>query len=148
MKYLLTFLGLFISAISFSQVDSSRSKISLSITAKDCEYVVKTFEKSNKFEDLDSTLKKKFRGASPPSNNNNVTIDSVEVRVYRSIMQMLRDDVVAVQNNVYKRISDLLIANGNAWIIDKLSKDLQVVSDQYDQIRTIGRAYLTKAQTN
>lgn len=147
MKILILFIALSMSLTCLSQIDSGKVKISLQIQARDCEYIAAAaFEKSNKFEPIDSVLKSKFRVASPPADNTNVTVDSIEVRVYRTIMQILRDDVKAVHKNVYKRLNDALTANGNVWIIDKINKDFKIIDDPYDIVRLLGRKYLRKEQ--
>jgi hypothetical protein len=147
MKKILFVILIFYSISGYCQTDSSKTKISLSIAAKDCEYISLKFEKSNKFEDIDSTVKRKFRDpGGAPTNNTSVQLDSIEVRVWRDIMNDLRFDIIAVHENVYKRISDALISNGNTWIVNKLSKDFEPIDAQYDDLRTLGRKYLKKEQ--
>jgi hypothetical protein len=147
MKYIL-FLFLIISVQSFAQIDSSKTKVSITLAAKDCEYIANAFEKTNKYEDVDSVAKKRFRVASPPTNNANVQIDSVEGRVLVDVFEKLCYDVVALNdtNNVTKRFFTALLVTGNTWIAQKANKIKANISDAYDFKRVLGRDYLRKNQ--
>lgn len=151
MKKILTLLLIIISVNSFAQVDG-KTKLSVTLAAKDCEYIVKYFEKTNKYEDIDSVLKKKWRVASPPTNNASVIIDSVQGNVLFDIWNKLSVDNVATSDTakVHKRFSDACRettgANGS-WLRDKITNSglKQFVKEQ-DDTRANGVLYLIKQQ--
>lgn len=144
MKYI--FILLMLPVMAHSQLDSSRFKISITIGARDCEYISILMEKNNKFEPLDSTLKAKFRVASPPSNSTNVVVDSIELRCWLDIMRSLSIDITAMHANCFKRVSDAIIATGSVWVINKLARDANIRDSDYDTRRAVGRLYLRKLQ--
>lgn len=131
---------------SFFADDSSRSKISVTINAKDCEYIALLFDNSNKYEDIDSITRSKFRVASPPTGNTNVTIDSIEQRVWLDIDNRLAGDYIALTNNVFKRVDDAIRLAGGTWIINKLNRAVTDRGDEFDLRRQIGRKYLRKQE--
>lgn len=144
MKYILILL--LFPVITQAQLDSSKFKISVTINARDCEYVSLLMERNNKFENLDSTLKAKFRVASPPSNATNVIIDSIEGRAWLDICRSLSIDITALHANCFKRVSDAVRATTSVWIINKLDKDATQRDSDYDFRRAFGRDYLRKLQ--
>lgn len=145
MKTIIILLLLF-PAVCAAQLDSSRFKISVTINARDCEYISLLMDKTNKFEALDSTLKVKFRVASPPSNSTNVVVDSIEGRAWLSITRSLSIDLVAMHANSFKRVSDAIRATTSIWVINKLDRDANQRDGDYDTQRAIGRLYLRKLQ--
>lgn len=148
MKKIITLPILILSLNCFSQLDSSRFKISITIGARDCEYVSLLIEKTNKFEGLDSTLKSKFRIASPPSNATNVVVDSIEGRVWLDINRSLSMDITALHANCFKRVDDAIRLTNSTWIVNKLNRDATSRDGDYDSRRSIGRLYLRKLQEN
>lgn len=146
MKYILILLLL--PTFCYSQIDSSKTKLSIIIAAKNCEYISLLFEKNNKYEDIDSTTKKKFRIASPPTNNTNVQIDSVESRILADLYGNLSYDPVALSDTTkcLKDYEDACRASGGVWLnirIDRIKKDKR---SQYDVFRDAGRLYLRKQE--
>lgn len=137
---------LLLPSVCFSQSDSSRFKISITINARDCEYITLVMEKTNKFEALDSTLKNKFRVSSPPSGSTNVVVDSVEGRAWLDIMRSLSIDITALHANCFKRVSDAIRLTNSVWIVNRLDKDATQRDSDFDTRRAFGREYLRKLQ--
>lgn len=148
MKKILILLLFSFSLQCFAQIDSSKTKVSINLAAKTCEYIIQYFENTNKFEDIDSVLKKRFRVQSPPTNNNNVQIDSIEGKVLMSIYTRLTQDPIALSDTTkhLKRFSEALRQTGSSWLNSRIDRTQKDKSDQDDQLRTLGRSYLLKQE--
>lgn len=146
MKYILILLLL--PVIGWSQPDSSRTKVSITIAAKTVQYISLFYEKGNKYEDIDSVSKKRFRVQSPPSGNNNVILDSIEGRVLLEIYNKLSEDVFTLSDTtkITKDFEAGCRNSGGVWLnkkIDNVKKDKKSVSD--NRI-SAGDAYLRKQE--
>lgn len=143
MKKLLSFLPVFIAFASFGQ-DSSKTKINVTIQARDVEYIGFFAGAQNRYEDLDSTMKALFRVTNTPTGNTNVTINSVEARVWLDIYRRLVTEVTALQQNVHSRIETALRVVNNVWLTNKLDNQVNTFNNNYQDLRQHGRNRLKK----
>jgi hypothetical protein len=128
---------------ALAQADSSKAKITVSIQARDCEYIAALTNGDNIMEDIDSVLKKRWRPASQsPSGNTLVSVDSIELRAWREVVKRLRaqDD----GDEEFGRVDAVLRATNNTWLIDKLNKDSGNLDDISSEKRQYGRSRLKK----
>lgn len=148
MKYIFLILSIFFYINCFSQLDSSKSKISVTLVGKDVKYISLMFEKINQHEDIDSICKSKFRVQNPPNNNASVVIDSIEQRVWLHFVTRLSFDPLALHpaNNVFSRVDAAVRLSGGAWIINKLNRSLSDIDSRYTDILSIGNKYLKKQE--
>lgn len=143
MKYILIILFL-VPILSYGQADSSRVTVSnVVVKAKDLWFVYSTLVKKNRNEDLDSTIKAKARPTTP-NDNNDVTINNIERRVWREVYQTLTTDVIAYSGGVQKRVHDALLLINDVWLNDKIPKDDSSVTDIYDARVSVGKKLAKK----
>lgn len=140
------FILLFIPLLSKSQNETSI--ISVVIQARDCEYIGYFTGQEDRYEDIDSSLKSKFRPAeSAPSGTTNVTVGGATARSWFEIAYRLRREAAAVNGNntPFTRIDAVLRAVNNPWLTGKLDQD---TSDWdatgYTNNRTAGRKRLKR----
>lgn len=120
--------------------------ISVTIQARDCEYIASFTGTEEQFQDLDSAMKSKFRPAfSAPSGTTNVTLGGATNGTWYQIMYRLRRDFFACQgnNNEFTRIDVVLRALNNVWLTAALDADaLDWENNGHTPIRTNGRRRL------
>lgn len=142
-KIFLSFI-LLASIQSFAQGDSSRAVVTVSVQARDLQYIANLTWQEPIFEDLDSVMKTKFRVSSPPTGTTNVSIPGVQVRAWWWILLKLSYDPVAIHTNIVSRLSAVLNAAGNGWLSYRISRETaNIIGRQAAAIAT-GDARLKK----
>lgn len=144
MKNLLIILLAISPFLGYSQTDSAALKISLSIQARNAEYIVSQISNKDEYEDLYDSAKAKFRVANPPLNNIVIDIDNVETHLWLSIMNIVRKDYLAIQAGIFIRMDAILRAKNNAFIIRKLNEMNSLDTKAYQEARTAGRNRLRR----
>lgn len=142
MKYIITFILL----VSIARAQNT--VISVTIQARDCEYIGYFTGGDDQFQDLDSSLKSKFRpAASAPSGTTNVTLGGVTNGAWFQMIHKLRYDPFACfgNNNPFTRIDAVLRALNNAWLTAALDADaLDFDNNGYTFNRSRGRARIKR----
>jgi hypothetical protein len=144
MKKIFLFILILISVKSFSQTDSSRATITVSVQARDLSYISNFTDIDPIFEDLDSVMKTKFRVASPPSGTTNVSIAGVPVRAWWWMLLKLSYDPIAINTNIVSRLSTLLSAAGNNWLSFRITRETNSIISQQQSFINSGAARLQK----
>lgn len=133
---------LLIPLFSFPQSDSA--KITVTIQARDCEYMGFFISHHEDYEDLFDAMKTKFRVANPPSGTNNVVIDTIYTIQWLRVSERLRADPHAIGGNVYSRVDAALRAINNVYLTSRLdemnSRDVNIFTDY----RLVGRFRLRR----
>lgn len=143
MKYILLILIL-APLISFSQVDSGKVTVNnVVVKAKDLAFVLLFLDRTNKNEDIDSTIKRVYRLTSP-ADNADVTVNSIQRRIWRDVLNYLYNNLNAVQNNNYKRVHDAVLLIADSWLTDKINRDENVSKDLNDTMITNGKKLAKK----
>lgn len=143
MKQLLIML-LLIPALCRSQADSAKVTVSnVVIKAKDMYYIKFFLPDNNRNENLDSTINRIERTTSP-GNNTDVTINSIERRVWREVYSTLYSQMPAWHGDVQKRVRAALILINDPWLNDKIPKDETEINTGYDNIVVVGKKMAKK----
>lgn len=125
--------------ISQSQVDSAHTVVNnVVIKAKDLAFYRLYMEKSNKTEDLDSIIRLKYRSLDP-ADNTDITVNGIQRRVWRDMLNVLYYNVQALQSNRYKRIHDAILLINDAWLTDKITRDEAAAKDIDDNLISVGK---------
>ncbi len=144
-KTLLIVVSLFLLLIkSNSQTDSSKLKPTVVLQARDCEVILYyTQEGRKKLQDLDSVLLSKWRPpATNPTGTNNVTIDSVEARVWNEVLEIFASNPCLITENSFGRLQSALSSTGHSWLTAKVVKQALALNTAWaEQIRKNGRQY-------
>lgn len=122
--------------------DSAKVKINLPVQARDAEYLANFVSHQEQYEDLYDAMKAKFRVANPPANTANIAIDSIEIRTWLFVAQVLRRDHIALQAGVFSRLDALLKSKNNVYLTKQLNDALAYDTSIYTDARTNGRRRL------
>ena len=142
MKYTLILL-LMIPLFSKSQ----NTIISVTIQARDCEYIGSFCGTDDDYQDLDSSLKSKFRPReTAPSGTTNVILGGVTNGVWARVVHHLRYDHFACigNNNEFTRVDAVLRALNNAWLTAALDADITEFNNGHDANRARGRSRIKR----
>lgn len=116
--------------------------------ARDCEYIAHFTGTEDRWQDIDSSLKSKFRPpANAPSGTTNVTVGGATARAWFDVAARLRREPEALNgnNNPFTRVDASLRAVGNAWLTAALDADAVLWdSSGYTNYRTAGRQRLKR----
>lgn len=141
-KFLLILLLL--PALCRGQVDSAKVTVNnVVIKAKDMWYVLVNLPKTNRNEVLDSTIRARSR-ANNLGNNDDVTINGIERRVWREVYQTLYVQPHAHMGNVVKRVHDAILLINDVWLNDKVPKDEVSMNTVYDSQVDVGKKIAKK----
>lgn len=147
MKKVFLIISLITSVASFSQVDSSITRIS-GIVLKGKEFKIVAFfcmTDSKKYPTLDSIVKT----ISFPQESDDVTFNSVPNRQWYKMQQDFKNSKVCLLQSAFKRLDDELRLHGSVWLIWRLNNDNVNGSDiDYDNTKKAGSAYAKKDDTN
>jgi hypothetical protein len=129
--------------------DSAKVKINVSIQARDAEYIgsflTSGFYRAD-YDEVFDQFKLKMRITNPPLNQNLVTVDSISVRTWLSLIQQIRTDYIAVQAGVFSRLDAVLRARNNAYMTRILnlynSRDIET----YTNSRRNGRVNIRRSE--
>lgn len=131
---------------SFSQIDSSKIKISIQLQGRDIKYIGSFVYNSQDFEGFYDVVKVKFRPPNtPPNNLDVVAIDSVGLGELLKIEERLRGDELAIKNNVFKRFGDVLKAvPGQSYLLTVINRRDTEDSDAHNATIQFGNSRLRK----
>lgn len=134
MKYIITLL-LLIPLFAKCQT----TIISVTIQARDLEYIGSVIGGNDIYQDADSSLKSKFRPAfSAPSGTTNVTVGGITNGTWVDIAKLLHRDAFASagNNSVWGRVDVALRAAANTYLTAQLDAD----ATDFDNTSTANRA--------
>jgi hypothetical protein len=126
---------------------SQNTIISVTIQARDCEYIGSFSGNDDDYQDLDSSLKSKFRPReTAPSGTTNVTLGGVTNGVWARVVHQLRYDHLSSSgnNNEFTRVDAVLRALNNTWLTAALDADVVEFNNKHDANRARGRARLRR----
>lgn len=137
-------ISLILLAISLNGLAQDSVKVSLTLQARDIEYLASISSKDGD-DDFFDAVKHKFLVVNPPTGTTNVTFDSTMyiVDVLR-VFTKLKNDPTAIKANCATRIETALRALNNVYLTGKL--DALDVSDAqtFQTMRGVGRYKLNK----
>jgi len=141
MKKILSLIAVFISLNSFGQ-DSV--KVSLTIQARDIEYMAALFSKETD-DDFFDAVKHKFLVSDPPTGVTNVTFDSTLyiVDILRGFTR-LKHDETAISAGCTDRVEAILRALNNIYLTGKLDQLDADNTQTFQTMRGVGRRKLNK----
>lgn len=142
MKKLL-FILLFLPILSFAQ-DSSEIKISISVQARDIEFVSIFIAGNESFEELWDNIKVKFRQQVVPAGNDVVVMDTVSLQALLNLHGFLNNNAIAVKKNVFSRFDLILRATNQSWLISRINETVSHDDAQYSNLRLSGRNRLRR----
>jgi hypothetical protein len=137
------FISLF-SLSSFAQESADSAKISVTLQARDCEYLGFFVAHNMDYEDLFDAIKSKFRVTNAPSGTNSVVIDSIYIIQWLRVSQRLRDDPYAIGGNVYSRVDAALRALNNSHLTSRLNEMNDMDTEIFMGRRQLGRFKLRR----
>lgn len=128
-------------ASSFAQLGSSKIRIGgIVLKGKHCDLILSVVKYNvSNFPLLDSVLKVKY--LNPPSNNADVTIDSVSNKEWLRIFRLFNTHTIALRESYYKDVKDELNLHGTVWIKQRIIKDQYVNDADLDAARKDGQRY-------
>jgi hypothetical protein len=141
MKKLLLFL-LLVPLLSTAQDENT--KVTVSIQARDCEFVGSFIAFTEEFEEMFDAMKTKFRVTSPPSGTTNVQIDTIPIKQWLALSAKLRKDPYAIGGIVLSRYDAALRAANNSFMTAQLNAMDAQDTDIFMGFRTLGRFRLRK----
>lgn len=142
MKKILFALLLF-SATATAQ-DNENTKVTVSIQARDCEFIGLYVANDPEFEELYDAMKAKFRIASPPSGTTAVAIDTIPIGQWLSISAKLRTAPYAIMGSVWARYDAALRASNNVYMTGRLNVMDAGDTEIFTNFRIAGRAKLRR----
>lgn len=122
------------------------TKVTVTIQARDCEFIGFYIAHAPEFEDLFDAMKVKFRVASPPSGTTNVVLDTIPIGQWLSVSARLRTDPYAIGGLVFSRYDVALRAVGNSFMTARLDAMNTADTEVFTNFRLTGRARLRKQQ--
>lgn len=140
MKYSFILFILLIGLKTYSQTDSSKLKISVTLPAKDFNYFgFYMYEQNDLFGDLTDSIKVKYRSGQDNQDNNNISITAT-VGAWFNMDILLRNDANALKNNVFKRLDDALkLFTTHTYLIRRLTEADAIDQVTYQSMRQIGK---------
>lgn len=126
------------------KAQSDSAKITVTIQARDCEYMGSFIAFHPDYEDLFDAMKLKFRVANPPTGTTNVVIDTIYTIQWVRVSERLRDDPYAIGGNVYSRVDAALRAINNSYLTSRLDALNNRDTELFTNYRTLGRLKLRR----
>lgn len=131
-----------------SKAQNETSIISVTLQARDCEYIGYFTGNEERWQDIDSAMKSKFRPASnAPSGTTNVVLGGATARAWFDIAYRLVREAPAVNGNntPFTRLDAALRAVGNTWLTNALNQDIiEWDAGGYTNNRSAGRKRLKR----
>ncbi len=131
-----------------AKTQNENSVIAPVIQARDCEYIGYFTGIEDRWQDIDSCLKSKFRPpASAPSGTTTVTVGGATAKAWFDISYRLRREAAAINGNntPFTRIDAALRAISNTWLTAALDQDIiDWDTEGYSKNRTSGRQRLKR----
>jgi len=140
MKKLLTTIAILISLSATAQ-DSTR--ITLSVGARDLEYIAAFIFNDDAVEDLYDTIKLKFRVQNPPTNLQAVSITAYTFEWVIVYIQ-LNNDATALKTNCASRMEALLRAVNQPYLTGRINEIQAAYISTAIAHRQFGRAKLRR----
>lgn len=144
MKKIITILLSLFSIDSFAQTDSSLMKVTVTIQARDCEYLGVYIAFNQDYEDLFDAMKAKFRVVNPPSGTTNVVVDTITIVQWLGVINQLQADPFAVGGSVFTRVDAALRAVNNEYLTRILNEKSVANTNIFMNMRVLGRNRLRK----
>lgn len=130
------------------KAQNETSIISVTLQARDCEYIGYFTWQEERYQDIDSAMKSKFRpAASAPSGTANVVLGGATARAWFDIAYRLVREAPAVNGNntPFTRLDAALRAVGNTWLTNALNQDIiEWDAGGYTNNRSAGRKRLKR----
>lgn len=120
------------------------TKVTVTIQARDCEFLGYFISNAPEYEDLYDGMKVKFRVASPPLGTTNVQLDTIPIGQWLSVSTKLRIDPYAIGGSVYSRVDAALRAVGNSYLTARLNAMDAGDTEVFTSFRTLGRFRLRR----
>lgn len=127
-----------------AKAQSDSAKITVTIQARDCEYIGSFVAFHPDFEDLFDAMKLKFRVSSPPTGTTNVVIDTIYTIQWVRVSERLRDDPMAIGGAVFSRVDAALRAISNSYLTARLDALNNRDTELFTTNRTLGRLKLRR----
>jgi hypothetical protein len=124
--------------------DNEQTKVTVTIQARDCEFIGFYIAHAPEFEDLFDAMKVKFRVASPPSGTTNVQLDTIPIVQWLSVSAKLRTDPYAIGGLVFSRYDAALRAANNTYMTSRLDAMNTGDTEVFTTFRLSGRSRLRK----
>lgn len=140
----LIILSLLIPVFASAQIDSSQLKITVTLQARDAEFIGFFIGHNIDYEDLFDGLKAKFRVASPPTGTTNVTVDTIPIAQWLSVSAKLRTDPYAIGGSVFSRIDAALRAVNHSYLTGRLNVMDATDTEVFTNFRLLGRFKLRR----
>ena len=140
MRKLILSIAILLSLKSFSQ-DSV--KVTLSVQARDCEYIGAFAFNHDSLEELWDSLKVKFRVPNPATGNTTVSVTAYTLD-WLSVLNRLNNDATALKAQCTKRVSDLLRAVNQPYLTGKLNALDVADQNTFQSMRQFGRSKLRR----
>jgi hypothetical protein len=137
------FILLFIPMFSTAQ-DNDNTKVTVTLQARDCEFIGSFIAFNESFEDMFDGMKLKFRVTSPPQNTTNVVIDTIPIGQWLALSAKLRTDPYAIGGSVWARYDAALRAANNTYMTGRLNTMDANDTDIFTGYRVLGRFRLRK----
>ena len=135
MKYLIIVLVLIASKLNAQDT----VKISVTLQARDAEFIGYYISFNEQFENLFDSTKLFFRVPSPPTGTTTIKIDSIPIYQWLGVSLRLRNNPLAILGGVHSRVATALTNVNNSYLNSRLSAmDAEDTSD-YMRIRVLGR---------
>lgn len=131
------FAFLLISSVLKAQDDNT--KVTVTIQARDCEYIGHIIAFNENYEDLFDLTKVKWRTGNDPTGNANVVIDTIPIGQWLKIDAQLRADPIAVGASVLSRVEAALRAVNNTYMNGRLDALVAIDTEIYTSRRAFGR---------
>ena len=144
MKKIIVLICACISMATYGQVDSSKLTTTISIQARDLEYITWVNGFTAILEDVYDKAKLQFRVPVPPSGTTSIILDSITLNNCIILNNFLRNDYIAVQNNIYKRVNDMLRILGQSYLVTQLDIIAATDDAELQNRRQFGRKRLKK----
>lgn len=140
MKKLL-FISLFLISLNGFAQDSV--KVTLSVQARDLEYIGSFIFNDNSTEDLYDSLKVKFRVPNPATGTTTVSVTGYTLD-WLSVANRLNNDATALKALCTKRVTDLLRAVNQPYLTGKLDAINTADQNTFQAMRQFGRSKLRR----
>lgn len=123
--------------------DSSKLKVSVTLQARDLEYIGQIIFNRAEYEEMYDNMKAKFRVASPPNGTTNVTVDTVELWLWADLYNNLRGDSYA--RPTFNRFATAVGALGQSWLTARVDEIEAYFTDRQNSLQKFGRQKLRKS---
>lgn len=135
---------LLISNSVFAQIDSNQLKVTAVVQARDVYYMGWFISHKQEYEDVFDKAKEKTRIANAPSNLTNITVDTIPIFQWLFVVNVLRNDPVAIQGNVFSRVRQALLDANNTYLTKKINEGNSKDTAIYLQRIAAGKYSITR----